>query len=564
MAKTKDKISKAELTKAGDLREAYDYVICGAGSAGATLAGRLTEDPDVSVLLVEAGGTHDSPFITIPFLTVGNIAGSSRNWGYETVPQPGLNGRQGYQPRGKCLGGSSSINAMVYIRGNAYDYDNWAEMGNDGWAYEDVLPYFRKAENREAGADAYHGEGGPLNVAPVNSPASINDNFIAAANSLQIRTNPDFNGERQDGVGMYEVTQKDGERWNTARAYLDPVRARPNLDVITHATVERVRVEDGRAVGVDLRVKKKSYSVGARDEVILAGGAFGSPQMLLLSGIGPKEKLEPHGIAQVHDLPGVGENLHDHIDYCLLYKTDHLDAMGMSPKGALTVAREARKWRKSRGTGGPRGMMSTNYAESGGFLYTDAAEPAPDVQLHFVRAGVDDHGRKMRLGHGFSLHVCILRPKSRGSLALASADPTDAPLIDPNFFGETDDFERLVAAVKQGQEIMRAPAMDAIRGEALYASDTDDDAELREDIRNRADTVYHPVGTCKMGPDSDPMAVVDGRLRVRGIAGLRVVDASVMPQVVSGNTNAPTVMIAEKAADMIKDDRADRLRAAAE
>ena len=539
-------------------RESFDYIVVGAGSAGATLASRLSEDPDVSVLLLEAGPTHDHFSVRIPMMAIANMRGGKRNYAFETVPQPGLGGRRGYQPRGRGLGGSSSLNAMIYIRGNRWDYDNWEAQGNAGWGYEDVLPYFRKSEHREAGGDAFHGTGGPLNVAPINSPADLNQVFLKACEELQLRPNPDFNGERQDGVGMYEVTQKNGERWNTARAFLDPHRDRPNLHILTGAEVQKVLLDGTRARGVRAKVGRDLHDFTATRETLLAGGAFGSPHLLLLSGIGPADKLTPHGIAQLHDLPGVGENLHDHIDHILNIRTRETETVGFSLRGAMRLLREIGQWRRTA-AGGPqagaaRGMLSTNYAESGGFFSTDPSEPAPDIQLHFIRAMVDDHGRKMHLGHGYSLHICVLRPKSRGSVGLASSDPAAAPLIDPNFFGDADDFERLVAGVKTAQRILRSSAFDGVRGEPLYDSMTEDDAALRADIRARADTVYHPVGTCKMGPATDPMAVVDDRLRVHGLEGLRVVDASIMPQVVSGNTNAPTIMIAEKAADLIKDD----------
>lgn len=529
------------------MAQEFDYVIVGAGSAGCALANRLSEDRDVSVCLIEAGGTHQHFSVWVPGALLLNILGKKRNWAFETIPQKGLNGRKGYQPRGKMLGGSSSLNAMIYIRGHREDYDAWARLGNEGWSYDDVLPYFKKSENREAGGDEFHGTGGELNVAPVTTPGSINDRFLAACDELQIPRNDDFNGAKQEGAGLYEVTHKNGERWSTARAFLDTIGDRSNLQVITNALTEKILLEGKRAVGVRYRLGKETHEVRARREVILSAGAFGSPQLLLLSGIGPADKLAPHAIAQQHDLPGVGENLQDHPDYVLSYDSDLKDNIGLSLGGAIRMIGEFFRYRRER-----KGMLASNFAESGGFVYIDRDEPSPDIQFVFVRSVVDDHGRKLHLGHGYSLHITVIRPKSRGRLWLHSNNPAAPPAIDPAFLEDERDMEKLFKGTKLAQQVLRSGAFDDVRGKAFYASDSDDEAQLREDIRNRADTQYHPVGTCKMGIDE--MAVVDPRLKVRGIERLRVADASIMPNLISGNTNAPSIMIGEKCADMIKQD----------
>lgn len=526
---------------------AVDYVVVGGGSAGCVLAARLSEDPAVQVALLEAGPPDTSVLIHCPAGLALLAKNGHANWAFQTEPQPGLGGRRGYQPRGKVLGGSSSVNAMIYARGHAADYDAWAAAGNPGWSWSEVLPYFRKAEHNERGADAFHGTGGPLNVMDLRSPNRFGRVFVEAGKQAGHPENRDFNGASQEGVGFYQVTHKNGERYSAAKAYLVPHRDRPNLHVITGAHATRVLLEGRRAVGVAYRQGGADRELRARREVLLSAGALLSPQLLMLSGIGPAQHLQAHGIPVRHDLPGVGANLHDHVDVVMVVDAPKLtDLFGLSLRGALNVLQGIAEWRRER-----KGLLTTNFAEAGGFIRSAPEEPIPDLQLHFVIGKLVDHGRKTVFGHGYSCHVCLLRPRSRGSVTLHSADPLAAPRIDPGFLGDADDVRRLVRGFRAMRRILQQPALAALGGRELATSaNARSDEEIEAFVRSHADTIYHPVGTCRMGRDA--MAVVDPQLRVHGIEGLRVVDASVMPGIVGGNTNAPVIMIGEKAADMIK------------
>lgn len=527
--------------------EEADIVVIGAGSGGSAAAGRLSEDGRYTVAVLEAGGRNTGLRTIMPGMMP--MQTEKTNWQYETVPQPGLNGRRGYQPRGKGLGGSSAINAMIYIRGHAWDYDNWAAMGCHGWSWADVLPVFKRAERNENGADEFHGDAGPLHVSNQRSIHPASRAFVEAAANLQLPVTDDFNGARQEGAGIYQVTQWNGERWTSARAYLGNARDRDNLAIITETTVERVLFEDGRVWGVAYLRDGQSKVIRARRAVVLAGGVFGTAQVLMLSGIGPGAHLQEMGLAVQVDRSAVGSNLQDHIDYTASFESSDRTFFGKTFLGNLWNLRQVIRWLTSR-----QGAMTTPFAESGAFLKTHPDLPVPDIQLHFVRAIVEDHGRADLRVHGYSGHVCVLRPESTGTVRLASLDARAVPLIDPQFLSDRRDVDLLMQGARIMHRILDTPPMRDVAGRDRNPIDINDDDALERLIRARSDTIYHPVGTARMGSDTE--AVCDPKLRVRGVEGLYVADASIMPKLIGGNTNAPSMMIGERCSDFVKADLA--------
>ncbi|MBS0456729.1 MAG: choline dehydrogenase [Proteobacteria bacterium] len=524
----------------------FDYIIVGAGSAGCVLANRLSADPNVKVLLLEAGGSDWHPFIHMPAGLAKLVGKQGVNWDYDTQPQAGLDGRRMWWPRGKVLGGSSSINAMCYIRGNPADYDEWAALGADGWHWDNVLAYFKRAEGNGRGANALHGGDGPLKVSDLRYVNELSGVFVEAATQAGHTRNADFNGATQEGVGLYQVTQVGGARCSTAVAYLDPIRGRANFTVHTHALAQRVDFSGQRASGVTYLRHGRTIHATARREVLLCGGAINSPQLLMLSGVGDADHLRRHGIGVRANVPGVGANLQDHLDVCTLQH-----ASQRVTYDRLSDAKVAFDY-FLRGHSGPG---TSNIAEAGGFARSPLAPDArADVQFHFVPAMLDDHGRHRLPGDGYTLHACFLRPRSRGRIELASANPTDKARIEANYLSDADGFDlrMMLECAKLSRAIFAAKAFDPYRGAPIFPTRDDaSDEELLAFIRAKAETVYHPVGSCRMGRADDAHAVLDPQLRVRGVDGLRVVDASVMPRLIGGNTNAPTIMIAERAADLI-------------
>jgi len=517
----------------------YDYIVIGAGSAGCAVTGRLSEDEAVSVLLLEAGGPDDEPGIHIP-AAFPTLFKTPFDWAYETVPQTHCNGRVDYMPRGKVFGGSSSINAMIYQRGAPANYNRWAALGNEGWGWDDLLPYYRKAQNQERGESDYHATGGPMNVADLRDPNPLSLVLLEACAEEQLPLNDDFNGKTQEGFGIYQVTQKNGWRHSAAMGYLHPALPRENLTAIPHAQVIRLTFEGRRCTGAIYRKDGAEHRVAANKEVILCGGAVNSPHLLMLSGVGPKQMLETFDIDVVLDLPGVGQNLQDHLMVPVAYHVTQ--PITMAHAGSEEQAEKLR-------TQG-RGMLTSNIGEAGGFMTVLPDADAPDLQFHFGPTWFVHHGFGNPEGDGMTLLPGVVGTKSVGSLSLQSADPDVYPLIDPNYLAEEADMAVLLAGVKIARRIMNATAFDAYRGEEyLPGRAVQSDEDLKEFIRDYVQNIYHPVGTCKMG--NDKLAVVNERLQVHGLNGLRVADASIMPVIINANTNNPCIVIGEKCADMV-------------
>jgi choline dehydrogenase len=526
----------------------FDYVIVGAGSAGCVLANRLSADGRNSVLLLEAGPKDTNLWIHVPLGYGKLFKEKTVNWMYQTEPEPGLDGRSVFQPRGKVLGGSSSINGLLYVRGQHEDYDRWRQRGNAGWGYDDVLPYFRKAENQQRGADKYHGSGGPLPVSDLGHPDPLSAAFIEAAAETGLPINPDFNGATQEGAGFFQTTTRGGRRASTAVAYLRPAKSRGNLRVETAALAQRILFEGRRARAVEYRQSGALRTARARREILVSGGAYNSPQLLQLSGVGPAELLKQHGIEIVLDAPGVGNDLQDHLQVRLVTRCSQPvtlnDILNHPVRRVMAGARYA-AFRK--------GPLTIAAGTSGAFFKTDPRLATPDIQIHFLPFSTDRMGEKLHSFSAFSASVCQLRPESRGSLRIKSADPAVPPEIRINYLATETDRTAFIEGVKILRRILAAPALKPYTvDEVLPGSKVTSDEDILAFCRRTGSTVYHPTSTCRMG--NDPLAVVDQRLRLRGIEGLRVVDASVMPDLMSGNTNAPAIMIAEKASDMILED----------